>query len=70
MRLKLGTKIDLSERFVRFLRLNCQICQIFFSSDSMLFPRDFRDLKKMRDGLTDGPTDGRTDPLIEMRGRI
>ena len=32
MRLKLGTKIDLSERFVRFVRL---ICQILFSSDSM-----------------------------------
>ena len=25
MRLKLGTKIDLSERFVRFIRLICQI---------------------------------------------
>ena len=46
MRLKLGTKIDLSERFVRFVRLICQISQILFSSDSMSFPRDFRDLKK------------------------
>ena len=27
MRLKLGTKIDLSERFVRFVRLIGQICQ-------------------------------------------
>ena len=62
MRLKLGTKIDLSERFVRFVRLICQICQILFSNDSMSFPRDFRDLKKTRDG--------RTDPHIEMRGRI
>jgi len=75
MRLKLGTKIDLSERFVRFVRLICQICQILFSNDSMSFPRDFRDLKKTRDGPTmdgptDGPTDGRTDPLIEMRRRI
>ena len=64
MRLKLGTKIDLSERFVRFVRLIsqiCQICQILFSSDSMSFPRDFRDLKKTRDRLTDGPTDGPTD---------
>ena len=66
MRLKLGTKIDLSERFVRFVRLISQICQILFSSDSMSFPRDFRDLKKTRDGRTDGPTNGRTDPLIEM----
>ena len=33
--LKLGTKIDLSERFVRFVRLICQIWQILFSSDSM-----------------------------------
>jgi len=65
MRLKLGTKIALSERFVRFVRF---ICQILFSSDSMSFPRDFRDLKKRE---TDGPTDhGRTDPLIEMRRRI
>ena len=78
MRLKLGTKIDLSERFVRIVRLICQICQILFSSDSMSFPRDFRDLKKTRDGRTDRPTDRRTDeptdrrtdPLIEMRGRI
>ena len=70
MRLKLGTEIDLSERFVRFVRMICHICQIFFSSDSMSFPRDFRDLKKTRDGRTDGPTDGRTDTLIEMRGRI
>ena len=65
MRLKLGTKIDLSERFVRFVRLICQINQILFSSDSMSFPRDFRDLKKTRDGpterRTDGPTDGPTD---------
>ena len=56
MRLKLGTKIDLSERFVRFVRLICQICQILFSNDSMSFPRDFLDLKKTRDGRTDhGP---------------
>ena len=54
MRLKLGTKIDLSERFVTFVRL---ICQILFSSDSMSFPRDFRDLKKTRDGRMDGWTD-------------
>ena len=45
MRLKLGTKIDLSERFVRLI---CQICQILFSNDSMSFPRDFRDLRKTR----------------------
>ena len=44
MRLKLGTKIDLSKRFVRFVRLICQICQILFSNDSMSFPRDFHDL--------------------------
>ena len=72
MRLKLGTKIDLSERFVRFVRLISQICQILFSSDSMSFPRDFRDLKKREtdgptDGPTDQPTDRRTDSLIEMR---
>ena len=53
MRLKLGTKIDLSERFVRLI---CQICQILFSNDYMSFSRDFRDLKKTRDG--------RTEPLI------
>ena len=35
IRLKLGTKIDLSERFVRFVRLIFQMCQILFSSDSM-----------------------------------
>ena len=74
MRLKLGTKIDLSERFVRFVRLISQICQILFSSNSMSFPCDFRDVKKTQDGRTDGrtdgPTDGQTDPLIEIRGRI
>ena len=70
MRLKLGTKIDLSERFVRFVRLISQICQILFSSDSMSFPRDFRDLEKKNARRTDGRTDGRTDPLIERRGRI
>ena len=60
MRLKLGTKIDLSERFVRLI---CQICQILFFNDSMSFPRDFRDLKKREmDGRTDhGRTDRRTD---------
>jgi len=55
MRLKLGTKIDLSERFVSFVRLISQICQILFSSDSMSFPGDFRDVKKTRDGPTDRP---------------
>ena len=70
MRLKLGTKIDLSERFVRFVRLICQICQILFFNDSMSFPRDFRDLEKTRDGPTDLRTDLRADPLIEMRGHI
>ena len=35
MHLKLGTKINLSERFVRFVRLICQICQFLFSSDSI-----------------------------------
>ena len=67
MRLKLGTNIDLSERFVRFVRLICQISQILFSSDSMSFPRDFRDLKenaRRTDGRTDGRTDRRTDPLF------
>ena len=59
MRLKLGTKIDLSERFVRLI---CQVCQILFSNDSMSFPRDFRDSKKNA-RRTDRPrTDhGRTD---------
>ena len=63
MRLKLGTNIDLSERFVRLI---CKICQILFSKDSMSFPRDFRDFKKRETdgptdhGWTDGPTDGQT----------
>ena len=54
MRLKLGTKIDLSERFVRFCQMSdlqvkiCQICR---------FPQ----LKKNARRTTDGPTDGRTD---------
>jgi len=52
MRLKQGTKIELQREI-------CQICQISFSSDSMQFPCDFRDLKKRE---TDhGPTDGWTD---------
>ena len=70
MRLKLGTKLDLSERFVRFVRFICQICQILFSSDSMSFPRDFRDLKKnarWTDGWTDGWTDARMDGQIDGR---
>ena len=61
MRLKLGTKIDLSERFVRLI---CQICQILISNDSMSYPRDFRDSEKnarRTDGPTTGPTDRRTD---------
>ena len=76
IRLKLGTEIDFSESFVRFVRLICQICQILFSSDSMSlfsaswpFPIKFRGLT--RDRPTDRPrTDGWTDPHIEMRGRI
>jgi len=67
MRLKLGTKIDLSERFVRFAG--------FLDLSDVRFD-DFCDLKKTGDGprtdhgRTDRRTDGRTDPLIEMRRRI
>ena len=69
MRLKLGTKIDLSERFVRFVRF----AGLLDLSDIRFV--DFRDFKKTHHGLgmdgpTDGRTDGRTEPLIEMRGRI
>ena len=67
MRLKLGTKKDLSERFVRFVRLICQICQILFSSYSMLFLCDFRNFKKTHYGPTNRPTDGQTDrPSYEV----
>ena len=55
MRLKLGTKIDLSERFVRFVRF----AGLLDLSDIRFV--DFRDLKKMGDGpRTDRPTDGQT----------
>ena len=69
MRLKLGTKIDLSERFVRFVRF----AGLLDLSDIRFV--DFCNLKKTdhgprTDGPTDRPTDGRTEPLIEMRGRI
>ena len=59
MRLKLGTKIDLSERFVRFVRFAG-----FLDLSDIRFV-DFRDLKKnaprTTEGRTDRPTDGRTD---------
>ena len=56
MRLKLGTKIDLSERFVRFVRF----AGLLDLSDIRFL--DFRDLKKTHHGLrTDGPTDRPTD---------
>ena len=70
MRLKLGTKMDLSERFVRFVRF----AGLLDLSDIRFV--DFCDLKKTGDGprtdhgWTDRRTDGRTDPLIEMRRRI
>ena len=44
MRLKLGTKIDLSERFVRFVRF--------------CFPYEFRDRKKSKSEVTDGTDNG------------
>ena len=37
---------------------------------SMLFPLEFRGLKKTCNQHTDGQTDRQTDPHIEMRGRI
>ena len=54
MRLKLGTKIDLSWRFVRFCQI-CQICRFRF----VKFVRfaNFRNLKKRE---TDQRTDGQT----------
>ena len=60
MRLKLGTKIDLSERFVRFVRF----AGLLDLSDVRFV--DFRDLKKRETGhgRTDhGRTDRRTDKL-------
>ena len=86
MRLKEGTKMELQREICKICPI-CPICQMLtkqsgtvrdpylnFSSDSMPFSRDFRDLKKTPDGRTDGlidqRRDGRTDPLIEMRGRI
>ena len=61
MRLKLGTKIDLSERFVRFVRF----AGLLDFSDVRFV--DFRDKKRETDHRrTDGRTEGRTDPLIEM----
>ena len=38
-----------------------------FSSDSIQFSRDFRDLKKTRDGLMDERTDKRTDERTYIR---
>ena len=72
MRLKLGTKINLSERFVRFVRL---ICQIYLSDLSDLvfqwfyvvstwFPR-FKKNARRTDRPTDWRTDGPTEWLIE-----
>ena len=60
MRLKLGTKIDLSESYVR---LHFPVILRRFHVISAI--------KKTRDGpRMDGRADGRTDPCIEMRGRI
>ena len=60
MRLKLGTKIDLSERLVRFVRF-VRFAGLLDLSDVRFV--NFRDLKKTRDGpATDGRTDGQ--PLL------
>ena len=55
MRLKLGTKIDLSERFVRFVRF----VGLLDLSDVRFV--DFRDWKKNGRRTMDGPTDRPTD---------
>ena len=69
MRPKEGAKIELQWEICQI----CQICQMLtvrvpylnFSSDSMPFSYDFRDLKKTRDRRTDGPTDRRTDGRMD-----
>ena len=58
MRLKLGTKKDLSERFVKFVRF-VRFTVLLNLSDIRFV--DFCDLKKMGDGPTDGRTDQQTD---------
>ena len=59
MRLKLGTKIDLSNRFVRFAGL-LDLSDIRFVNFCGLKKNGRRTTDGRTDGPTDGPTDGQT----------